>query len=425
MKVTLTDALIKRHRTAGLRIELWDGIVPSFFVQIRDSGQASFFIRYVSPVSGKKRALKLGDTAVWPTEKARQLAREKLALVDQGRDPAEERDAQRGCPTLAEVVADRYLPHVKSTKKSWDTDETLLRCHILPALGERRLSAISTDDVAGLLKAMRHGGKSEGPKGRSKEKAARGSDYAPGTCKRVRVLLVYLFNLAINTWNIPGVKTNPASDIPDFPDTHRQVFLNPDEIERLLEAGRPRPGMQNPHTLQIVMLLTLTGVRKANALQAEWAEFDLVKGLWNLPAHKTKQKKPQTIQLVEEVLALLKQLPTYGQENPYLFPNPKTGKPYQSIHHSWDSMRKRAGLSHVRMHDLRHTFASLLINGGASLFLVQTALGHSSPQMTLRYAHLAETTQRQAIQAAAALIPCQQFLSGLSHATSSAANPSV
>lgn len=130
MKVTLTDALIKRHRAAGQRIELWDGIVPSFFVQVRESGQASFFIRYVSPVSGKKRALKLGDTAVWPTDKARQLAREKLALVDQGRDPAEERDEQRGCPTLAEVVAERYLPHVKTTKTSWETDETLLRCHI-------------------------------------------------------------------------------------------------------------------------------------------------------------------------------------------------------------------------------------------------------------------------------------------------------
>ncbi len=417
MKVTLTDALIKRHRSAGQRIELWDGIVPSFFVQVRESGQASFFIRYVSPVSGKKRALKLGDTAVWPTDKARQLAREKLALVDQGRDPGEERDEQRGCPTLAEVVAERYLPHAKATKKSWDTDETLLRCHVLPVLGERRLTAISTEDVAGLLNGMRHGGKSGGPKGRSKEKKSKGTDYAPGTCNRVRVLIRYLFNLAINAWKIPGVKTNPAQDIPDFPDTHRQVFLNPDDIERLLEAGRPRPGMQNPHTLQIVMLLTLTGVRKANAIHAEWAEFDLVRGLWNIPAHKTKQKKPQTIQLAQEVRNLLQQLPSRETGELYLFPSHKTGKPYQSIYYSWDSMRKRAGLRHVRMHDLRHTFASLLINGGASLFLVQTALGHSSPQTTLRYAHLSETTQRQAIQAAASLISCQQFLGGPSPAS--------
>lgn len=287
----------------------------------------------------------------------------------------------------------------------------------MPALGEHRLSAITTEDVSHLLNGMRHGGKSGGPKGRSKEKQAKGTDYAPGTCNRVRVLLVYLFNLAIKTWKIPGVSHNPARDIPDFPDTHRQVFLNPEDIERLLEAGRPRPGMQNPHTLQIVMLLTLTGVRKANALQAEWSEFDLVRGLWSIPAHKTKQKKPQTIQLAQEVLNLLQQLPSRETDAVYLFTNPKTRKPYKSIHYSWDSMRKRAGLSHVRMHDLRHTFASLLINGGASLFLVQTALGHSSPQTTLRYAHLSETTQRQAIQAAAALIPCQQFLNAPSPAS--------
>jgi integrase len=354
MKVTLTDTLIKRHRAAGQRVELWDGIVPNFFVQIRESGQASFYIRYVSPVSGKKRALKLGDTAIWPTDKARQLAREKLALVDQGRDPADERDERKTCPTLAEVVQERYLPHVKATKTSWDTDETLLRCHIVPALGDRRLSAITTADVTQLLNALRHGGKTGGPKGRSKSQRVNGSDYAPGTCNRIKILIRYLFNLAIDKWTIPGVKTNPAKDISDFPDTHRQIFLNPEEIQHLLEAGRPRPGMQNPHTLLIVMLLTLTGVRKRNALQAEWSEFDLVRGLWNLPAHKTKQKKPQTIQLAQEVLNLLHHLPRREAGERYLFANPKTGKPFQSIYYSWNSMRQRAGLGHFRMHDLRH-----------------------------------------------------------------------
>lgn len=410
MKVTLTDALIKRHRAAGVRIELWDGIVPSFFVQVRESGQASFYIRYVSPITGKKRALKLGDTAIWAADKARQLAREKLALVDQGRDPAEERDERKGCPTLAEVVSDSYLPHAKATKSSWDTDEILLRCHIVPVLGERRMSAITTEDVAALLNAMRHGGKAGAPKGRSKVKSVKGKDYAPGTCNRVKVLVRYIFNLALDTWKIPGVKINPAKDIPDFPDTHRQVFLNTDEIQRLLEAGRPRPGMQNPHTLLIVMLLTLTGVRKANALKAEWSEFDLVRGLWNLPAHKTKQRKPQAIQLAQEVLNLLHQLPSREIGERYLFANPKTKKPYCSIYSSWNTMRQRAGLGHFRMHDLRHTFASLLINGGASLFVVQKSLGHASPQTTMRYAHLAETTQRQAIQAAAAQIPCSAYL---------------
>ena len=410
MKATLSDALIKRHRAAGQRVEIWDGIVPNFYVQIRESGQASFYIRYLSPVSGKKRALKLGDTVVWSTEKARRFAREKLALVDQGLDPAEERAEHRGGLTLAEAVEQYYLPHVKATKSSWMTDEVLLRCHILPALGERKLSSITMEDVAALLAAMRHGGKALGPRGRSKARHSHGRDYANGTCNRVKVLIRYLYNLAIDTWKLAGVKTNPAKDIPDWPASHRQVFLSPQEIERLLAAGRDVQGMHNPHTLPIVMLLTLTGVRKSNAVHAEWAEFDRERGLWHLPAHKTKQRKAQTIHLAHEVLQLLAHLPSASTGERYLFANPKTGQPYRAIYCSWDSMRKRAGLAHLRMHDLRHTFASLLINGGASLFLVQNALGHASPQTTMRYAHLAESTQRQAVQAAAALIACDRFV---------------
>lgn len=409
MKVALTDALIQRHCAAKQRIELWDTLVPNFLVQVRASGHAAFFIRYTSPVTGKRCALKLGDAAVWNTDKARQLARQKLAWVDQGQDPARDGEAPKASPTLQAIVLERYLPHVQATKKSWDTDETLLRCHILPALGARPIGEIRREDVSALLNAMRHGGKLAGIKGRSREKRTRGRDYAPGTCNRVRVLLRYLFNLAMKQWKVPGLTHNPVGDLPDFPVTPRQTFLQPDEIERLLEAGRPRPGMQNPHTLFIVMLLTLTGVRRANALQAEWSEFDLARGLWTLPAEKTKQKRPQTIHLAQEVLTLLQQLPTWGTQERFVFPNPKTGKPFKSIFYSWDTMRKGAGLPHVRLHDLRHTFASLLINGGASLFLVQAALGHRNPQTTMRYAHLAETTQREAIQAAAARIACQPF----------------
>ena len=97
------------------------------------------------------------------------------------------------------------------------------------------------------------------------------------------------------------------------------------------------------------------------------------------------------------MLSLLQGLSSRGTSE-YLFPNPKTGLPFVSVYYSWNTLRRSAGLGHVRMHDLRHTFASLLVNGGASLFMVQKALGHSSPTMTQRYAHLADHTQRMAIQ---------------------------
>jgi len=415
MKTKLTDALIKRHSAGGQRCELWDTLITNLYVQVTERGQASFFIRYVSPVSQKKRTVKLGDAAIWSVSQAREAAREKFYLVDQGQDPEAVRQERKHCPTFAEVVETLYLPHAKITKKSWETDETLLRCHLLPAFGGQQLSSITTEDVAQFLNTLHRGGQREISKGRRKFAQPIGTPYAAATCNRIKVLLGYIFNLAQKKWKLPGVTHNPTRDIPNLPTTHRQVFLSAAEIERLFSAGESRSEMQNPHTLHIVMLLVLTGVRRANAMQAEWSEFDLERGLWNLPAHKMKQGRPQSIPLPAEVLQLLRQLPTFGGGQRYLFPNPKTGQPYRSIFHSWHTMRRQAGLEHIRMHDLRHTFASLLINGGASLYLVQHALGHSNPTTTMRYAHLAESTQRQAMQAAAALISCGPFMAGATH----------
>lgn len=406
MKATITEALIKRLSQAKQRAEVWDDKLPSFFIQIRDSGSATYYVRYTPLTGGKKRTLRLGEAAILTLPEARQLARKKLAQVLEGKDPASEQAALRACPTLAEAVREHYLPHIKHTKKkSWETDETLLRCHVLPCFGHKTLATISQNDIQKLMDKMRQNGKGGAPKGRSRIQQRAGAGYAPGTCNRVRRVLRYLFNLAIDTWKLPGVTHNPAKKIREYDDSGRQTFLNTEEIGRLFDAGKPRPGMQNPHTLLIVMLLVLTGVRRSNALTAEWQEFDESRGLWNLPASKTKSGKPQSIQLPQEVLSLLALLPARGQ-GVYLFPNPQTGKPYRAIYASWNTMRTQAGLAHVRMHDLRHTFASLLINGGASLFMVQTALGHSDPKVTMRYAHLAEATQRQAIQAAALQVPC-------------------
>ena len=151
----------------------------------------------------------------------------------------------------------------------------------------------------------------------------------------------------------------------------------------------------------IISLLSLTGVRMSNALQACWSEFNEANQTWVIPM--TKSGRPQTIQLSNEVIQLIQILPSRGQSE-YLFPNPLTGKPFGTIFHSWDTARKNVGLSHVRLHDLRHTFASLLINAGHSLYVVQKALGHHNPKVTMRYAHLADDTLKQANNAVGGLI---------------------
>jgi integrase len=171
----------------------------------------------------------------------------------------------------------------------------------------------------------------------------------------------------------------------------------------LIKAAEPLEARQNPVTLQIIMFLVLTGARRANVFQARWGEIDEERELWNIPGSKTKSGKPQSIHLSQEVMILIRQQQSRGKSE-YLFSNPKTGRPFTTVFKSWNRIRKAAGLAHVRMHDLRHTFASLLINGGASLFMVQSALGHASPKMTQRYAHLSDATQKMVVQKAASLL---------------------
>lgn len=391
MKGLITQALVDKLTKAQSRAEVWDTKLLNFFVQVRASGRAAYYIRYSRPDTQEKVPYKLGDAEVLSANDARTLANTWLNKVAMGQDPAQERRERRECPTLSEAVRDLYLPFVKASKKSWQTDETMWRCHILPALGHKRLSAISTADIDALTGAMRRG-----------ESAGSTVAYAPATCNRVVVLLRYFFNLAMDTWGIAAVKSNPARRAIQLEvNNERQVFLSPEQVGALVQAGRPKPGQQNPYTLPIVMLIVLTGVRRANALKARWCEFDEVRGLWNIPV--TKSGKPQSIQLSQEVLNLLASLPSRGRSD-YLFPSPKTGQPFTSIYYSWNTLRQTAGLPDVRLHDLRHTFASLLINGGASLFVVQKALGHSNPKITMRYAHLTDATQRQAFQGAASLI---------------------
>jgi integrase len=400
MKASITQALVNKIRKSAARVEVWDSKLPNFFLQVRESSASAYFIRYSLGPSNAKQTYRLGDAAALPVTQARAMAQAMLARIALGFDPSEDKRQRKGCPTLEVAVSEHYLPHALQTKKSWQTDDSMLRCHILPVLGKKTLAAITTADVEALMLSMRDGGKTGPAKGRGKTRpvtAVKG--YAPSTCNRAAVLLRYIFNLSIDKWMLPGVKSNPAAKLNVFKvNNERQVFLSPSQIGELLEAGKPKPGQQNPLTLRIVMFMVLTGVRKANALKAQWCEMDEARGLWNIPI--TKGGKPQTLQLSQEVLNLLQTLPSRGRSD-YLFPNPQTKRPFVSVYASWNTMRKTAGLGHVRMHDLRHTFASLLVNGGASLFMVQGALGHTNPKVTMRYAHLADQTQRVAIQNAA------------------------
>lgn len=403
MKSPITQPLVDKLLKSKTRCEVWDTKLHSFYIQIRESGSGTYYVRYTPPNSEEKRTLRLGDAAILAVSQARALAQTQLARAAIGLDPAEERKLRKACPTLQAVIEDYYLPHAKKSKRSWHIDDGVFRCHILPALGGKPLSSITTANIQTLIQAMHDGGRTDVPKGRGRSRPSKmAQGYAPDSCNRVVSLMHHLYNLAIEEWKIPGVRSNPASNVRKF-EVHniRQTFLSPQQIGNLLKAGELKKSKRNELTLKIVMFLVLTGVRKSNALNARWCEIDQERGLWTIP--RTKSGKPQILQLSTEVLTLLDHLGSQG-ESEYLFPNPKTQRPYISIFYSWNTMRKAAGLPDLRMHDLRHTFASMLINGGASLYTVQAALGHANPNMTMRYAHLSDQTQRHAIQSATSSI---------------------
>lgn len=362
----LLGALCKEQR----RVEVWDTRLPNFFVQLRANGHVSYFVR--CRIAGRISNLRLGEAVAMSPAEVRELARKRLQAAASGQV---QRPAQ--VLTLAQAMAQYYLPHAKATKKSWFLDQSLLRQHILPVFGARPIDTLSVAEVDAWHKSLR---------------STKG--LAAVTCNHALFVLRRFYKLALETWQLPGPIENPALRVVNFKvNNQRQVYLNAAEIQRLQAAAK---NLQNPVVAPVIALLLLTGVRLQNALRARWEEFDEAAQVWHVPY--TKSGKPQDVWLSEAALALLRGLAS-RQHSPWLFPHPRSGVPMHDMHYAWCQLQQQAQLPGVRLHDLRHTFASIMIQEGYSLYVVQNALGHHSPTMTMRYAHLANSTLKQAVNA--------------------------
>ena len=174
----------------------------------------------------------------------------------------------------------------------------------------------------------------------------------------------------------------------------RERFLTRYEVQQLKEAIN---ASENSQLKYIVVLLLFTGCRKRELLDAKWDDFDIQKRIWRIPT--TKSGKLRYVPLSDTVVEILEKVPHFD-ECPYVLPNPQTLKPFNTIYYAWNTARNRAGMSDLRMHDLRHSFASFLINSGRSLYEVQNILGHSQSSTTQRYAHLSQQTLIDAANAA-------------------------
>jgi integrase len=208
-------------------------------------------------------------------------------------------------------------------------------------------------------------------------------------------LLKHVFNLAID-WGI--VNSNPAVRISLFrEDNQIERYLTEPELARLMAVLTTD---ENRMVCAILQLLLATGARLGEALQARWEHVNVEKRLWKIPAQNSKSKRVRSVPLNDSAIAVLSQLET--QE--YLFVNRLTGLPYTTITKVWERIRLKANLSNLRIHDLRHQFASFLVNNGRSLYDVQMILGHSSPVVTQRYAHLSTKSLQEAANSASVQI---------------------
>ena len=376
-QVTLSTSFVKVATCppGKKKVEYFDSAIQNLSLEVRASGGKTYYRRYRDS-RGRLRQIKLGSESDLSITDARRLAAmvgQKIAL---GEDPLEQKKESRLVPTFAQFVEGHYMPHIRAYKRSWATDVSLLTNHLLPRFGSCYLDEIEREDI----QKMHHERRSSGA--------------APGSANRLLIMMRFIFNLALK-WGTAGVKSNPCKGIPLLEENNKKErYLSVTEAQSLYDAV-----CQSENTMLqfIVPMLILTGARKREVLDAKWSDFDVERSCWRIAL--SKSGKARYVPLSAGALSVLAVLPRVPDCD-WAFANPKTRKPYVSFYCAWDTARSKARLSDVRIHDLRHSFASLLVNSGRTLYEVQRILGHTQVKTTQRYAHLSHDTLLEAANSA-------------------------
>ena len=377
----LSNAFIthKMQCPPGLkRIEFCDKEVPGLLIECRSADGSTPTWYWRRKVNGKLSAQRLGSLAELDLDTARKQAR--LLKAQHALAPKVE-PVQPDRLTLDAFFHDHYLPHAKMHKRSWLRDIQLF-ARIGPKFGHLTLKEISRHHVQVFQSELVDEG------------------LARSTANHHVQLMRHLCSLAVS-WDM--LERNVLKGVPLFIlDNQVENYLSDEEVDRLVEVCRVE---EDQNTAMVVLFLLSTGARLREGLKAEWAQVDEVAKVWRIPASNSKSKRMRSIPLNEGAMWVLRQLASRGQ-SVYLFPSPVTGKPFVTITRAWYRLRRQAGLNdRVRIHDLRHTFASRLVANGRSLYEVQTLLSHADPKTTMRYAHLSSKVMLEAANAASVKLP--------------------
>jgi integrase len=366
----LTKTAVETLASADKSLYLWDSTLAGFGIKVLPSGKRRYVVKYRhgGGRSGQQRWYQVGTHGTITLDQARDTARQVLAAVGRGEDPQASKQGFREAPTVAELWQRFETEHLSSRKPKTITNyKQVWRLHIAQQLAQKKVADVTRDDIYRLHRKVSH---------------------APYQANRTLAVLSKMFNLA-ERWNIRADGTNPCRHVEKYKETARKRYLSSEEISTLGKSMRQGLISQEetPHMIGGIQLLLLTGARVSEILGAQWDWIDWERRILNLPDSKTGAKPIYLSEPAIDILKHLKSLPS-ADTNPYVIAGRNKGKPLDNLRKPWGRIQARAGRSGIRIHDLRHTAASIGVSQGMSLPVISRLLGHTQASTTQRYAHV-------------------------------------
>jgi site-specific recombinase XerD len=388
MVINLTQKFIDAGLTVSgkQKIEYVDDNRSGLYILVSAMSQpeGTYFWRTKNS-SGITAHLKIGKTSDISLAAARAEVKRLRGEQATGNDHHARGKAKRAIPTLTDFFNDTYLPHAKVHKRSWKRDVQLF-ARIKEKFGNQRLDQITKQQVSVFHANLLEGGLS-----------ASGADHHPKMLRR-------LYSMCLEYGLLDK---NPLANFKLFNhDNKVEHYLDDKQLNQLMDVLRTDA---NRTVCNIAILLLGTGCRLNEILSAKKSDIDVENRVLKIAASNSKSKRIRTVPLNDASLDIInlqiEDTKKYDpKENDYLFVNHQTGQPYTTIMKVWTRLRNKAGLPHLRIHDLRHSFASFLVNSGRTLYEVQQILGHSQSIVTERYAHLSTKTLQDASNSASVII---------------------
>ena len=364
----LTKNLIEQAKLKEKDYYLWDDEIKGFGCKILASGaKRTYNFMYWSPTTKTKAVIKIGCHGNITVDFARKKALEFSHLVASGIDPRDQKK-QKDLEEKQSILFEEFFQifkekHIPTYKDDGYNNLLYAKNHLLPYFSGKRMDLISSKDVRQFLES------------RSNIKT---------TANRCFALLSMMFKKA-EEWEFLPPKSNPCVDVSKYPEKKRQRFLSKAEYERLVSTlnEKERTSKRSYYVLNAIRFAIYIGFRKENVLTLKWENTHLKERYIYLPDSKTGEN---AIPLNDKAIELLSSLKRKAN-NPYVFPGRVPGRPLTQVDCTWRQIRKKANISDMVFHDLRHTFASYCLQGGLDLYTTSKLLGHKNIQTTTRYAH--------------------------------------